>query len=356
MDCSTSRRAGKRAASCECTCSRSRARSDSLGLRLPLVSVKSPEDAVLVDLDSDGATDVVSCCEGGNRTIYVHWAPTDRRRYLDPAAWRTEAIPATAGKQMWMFALPLQIDGSGSLDLVVGAKGAGATIGWLRSPAGSARNVSAWEFRPLYQAGWIMSLVARDMDGDGDLDVLASDRKGARRGVLWLENPGPEAAVRGASWAEHRIGPGDREVMFLTVADLNGDRRPEVVCAVRGGGIAVYRRPAGETTAWDVHEIAMPAGCGTGKAVAVGDVDLDGRQDIVFTCENATGETSGVRWLAYRDSPWESVWQDHEISGPQGLKYDLVELLDLDHDGDLDALTCEERDNLGVIWYENPTR
>ena len=28
----------------------------------------------------------------------------------------------------------------------------------------------------------------------------------------------------------------------------------------------------------------------------------------------------------------------------------------LDADGDLDVLTCEERKNLGVIWYENPSR
>ena len=30
--------------------------------------------------------------------------------------------------------------------------------------------------------------------------------------------------------------------------------------------------------------------------------------------------------------------------------------VDMDGDGDLDVLTCEERDNLGVIWYENPLR
>jgi hypothetical protein len=24
--------------------------------------------------------------------------------------------------------------------------------------------------------------------------------------------------------------------------------------------------------------------------------------------------------------------------------------------GDLDVITCEERDQLGVVWYENPTR
>jgi hypothetical protein len=33
-----------------------------------------------------------------------------------------------------------------------------------------------------------------------------------------------------------------------------------------------------------------------------------------------------------------------------------MELVDLDGDGDLDVLTCEERAGLGVIWYENPAR
>ena len=35
--------------------------------------VASPEDAVFVDLDQDGAVDVVSCCEGSNRSVFVHW-------------------------------------------------------------------------------------------------------------------------------------------------------------------------------------------------------------------------------------------------------------------------------------------
>ena len=45
-----------------------------------------------------------------------------------------------------------------------------------------------------------------------------------------------------------------------------------------------------------------------------------------------------------------------EISGGAGIKFDLVELVDLDGDEDLDVLTCEESANLGVIWYENPLR
>lgn len=49
------------------------------------------------------------------------------------------------------------------------------------------------------------------------------------------------------------------------------------------------------------------------------------------------------------------------ISGPEGVKFDRIELVDLDRDGDLDILICEEhhvvgekRMGLGVIWYENP--
>ena len=40
---------------------------------------------------------------------------------------------------------------------------------------------------------------------------------------------------------------------------------------------------------------------------------------------------------------------------PDGIKHDLVELLDLDGDGDPDVLTCEETKNLGVFGY-NPAR
>ena len=55
--------------------------------------VKNVEDAVFVDLDADGALDVVSACEGETRRVYVHWAPKDRSRYLNPMAWEALAIP-----------------------------------------------------------------------------------------------------------------------------------------------------------------------------------------------------------------------------------------------------------------------
>jgi len=312
--------------------------------------VRSVEDAVFADLDADGATDVVSCCEGRTRTVFVHWAP---KNYLDPSAWRTEAFPALQRKAMWMFALPRQVDGKHGTDLVVGAKGGGAQIGWLEAPA-NPRNLADWKWHPLYAAGWIMSLIALDVDGDGDLDILASDRKGKRRGCLWLENPGAGPRQRDP-WPEHRIGAGDREVMFITTCDLDRDGLTDILAATRGHELLYYRRTTAKPPKWETHLITLPPDTGTGKAVAVADINLDGKPDIVFTCEHARGK-SGVVWLSYRRSPFERQWQAHEISGPRGTKYDLVVPIDLDADGDLDILTCEEAENLGVIWHENPTR
>lgn len=320
-------------------------------------NVKSPEDAVFVDLDADGAMDVVSCCEGRTKTVFVHWAP-GVDAYLQPAAWQTVALPCTEQKQAWMFALPMQIDGRRGTDLVVGSKGGNATIGWLESPE-DPRDLSQWKFHSLYRAGWIMSLQARDMDADGDLDVLATDRKGKKRGLLWLENPGPQdPALRAATgWGEHRIGGADREMMFLAVGSLRKPDDVDIVAAVKGRGLAWFHQQDVAAQTWSLTEIEMPAGCGSGKGVAIGDVNLDGRVDLVFTCEHAEPPRSGVRLLSRTaTSSGDGNWRDEEISGPHGIKFDRVELIDLDADGDLDVLTCEERHNLGVFWYENPTR
>ena len=248
-------------------------------------AVGSPEDAVFADLDGDGALDVVSACEGTTKTIYVHWAPTDARAYGDSAAWATRPIPVTQGAQRWMYVLPMQIDGRGGIDLLVGSKDEGAAVGWLQAPD-DPRRLDTWTYHKLYDAGWIMSLEPADLDGDGDADVLVSDRKGAGRGVLWLENPGPAAAADGGPWRAHRIGGTGREVMFLDVADLDADGRRDVAVAVKPAQILILQQPDDPTGPWPSHVVEPDtARVGRAKAVRVTDVDGDGQSDVLFSCE-----------------------------------------------------------------------
>ena len=309
--------------------------------------VPSPEDAVIVDLDGDGAPDLVSCAEGMARAVSVHWNPGEPGALLEPASWATAPIPAAVGIQMWMWCVPMQVDGEHGVDLVLGGKGEGASIGWLEAPA-DPRDLDSWRWHPIRPAGWVMSILPVDLDGDCDLDLVCSDRKGPRRGVFWLERRDEDG---GLSWAERPVGGSDAEVMFLDLADLDGDGTAEILAGSLDQGVLVFRRDPG---GWGESVIPLGPGTGTGKAVAAGDLDGDGRSELVVSTENADGKHGVIRLVRTGPGP-DAPWSMLPISGTRdGSKYDLVRLIDLDGDGDLDVLTCEERDDLGVVWYENP--
>lgn len=338
--------------------------------------VGDPEDSFFVDLDGDGHLDVVSSCEGKTQSMFVHWAPTDPSKLLDPAAWTTKPIPFESDAVRWMYAFAMQIDGKAGVDIVAASKYAlqvdgkavirdNAVLGWFQSPD-NPRDMASWRWHPLLSGEWFMTLRPSDIDKDGDLDIVATDRYGPRSGALWLENPGTDQATL-TDWKEHRIGAvGEYEALHNTIVDLDGDGLEDVLVAVKGGPIRYHRRLSQSPLEWETYTIDMPPGAGGGKAVQAGDIDLDGQLDLVVACEHATDGKIGTFWLSYESKPTDSRWAATSISGPEGFINDLIELIDLDHDGDLDVVTVEEKGpylakgykgkELGVIWYENPAR
>jgi len=325
----------------------------------PAVTVgrtSSVEDAVFADLDGDGALDVVSCCEGRTRKIFVHWSPTDREEVLAADKWEQGVLgDSEKDAQQWMFAWPMDVDGRNGPDLIAGSKGKGAQIGWFEAPR-DGRDLAGYQWHPMSPAGWIMSIWKSDMDGDGDLDVVVSDRRGGLRGCRWLENPGP-GPEQTKPWKSHLMGASDKEVLSMALADLDGGGLEDAVVAVSDMKILFLKRLDRAGLNWRTHEISAHFNAGNTRAVVVADVNRDKRQDLVFTTWNAHGK-HGVLWLEYRQTPTDRDWTPHQISGTEkGVKYDRIEMLDLDGDGDLDLLTCEEREGgrgMGVFWYENP--
>lgn len=295
--------------------------------------VCAPEDAVFADLDGDGRDDVISACEDGQPTgVYVHWAPD----------WKTEAIPAASQDLRWIYTLPLPLPGGKGFQLIAGGKLPMGEIKLLQ-PGANARDLSQWTHTTLDLVGWTMSLIAADMDGDNVTDVLVSDRRGPTSGIFFLKGP---------HFTRNQIGARGEEVMFLDYGDIDGDGLNDIAAAIRPEKIVWFRRLDGSGLKWERNEVPYPSGAGTAKAVAIGDLNGDGRADLAFTCENAGGDKQGVWWLEHLEG---GKWRPHSISGTEGIKFDRIELLDIDGDGDLDLLTTEERSPLGVVWYENPS-
>jgi hypothetical protein len=332
----------------------------------PSVSV---EDALIADIDNDGNADIVSLTEGNDKSLLIFFGP-EVGRQADASAWSRVDMSKVAGlpHMRFMFAVATDLNGDGLPEIIVGGKNR-AQLGYLIAAKGDRRDPANWQFYPLRDIGWTMSLILKDMDGDGDLDLLFSDRRKwdsttDLRGVYWLENPGTVAIADDPqmAWVQHTVGMVEEEAMFIDVDDIDGDGFLDVVVANKSTvepAIFFGRDDTGKRFVKVTPSIrGLAAVFGTGKAVTIADIDGDGKKDIVYSAERAVGAKSGLVLLSFDTSPRNPAdWYFSNIGGPDGIKFDLVSVLDVDDDGDLDIITTEEKaggGGYGVIWYENP--
>jgi hypothetical protein len=320
----------------------------------PTVNVTLPlgtpgvEDAAFVDLGGDGRTDVVSAMQGGKQ-IGLHWAAPAPQNLLDPTQWTSARLPAASIlKKQWMRVRGVQLDRANGPDILAGSLNGG--IYWFESPS-NPQDLNAWKSHLIGSARWIMSCEPVDMDGDGDVDVLFSDRSV----VAWYENVGLPGNT-GTSWARHVIGsvPSTR---WLDYADVNNDGLSDVVATNPRGNSPAYwfRRMDSAGRQWHATAITIqgrrPAS-GQTQAVSIGDLDRDGSADLVFT---TIGRGSCVYWVQFSQSAATGLATPHAVSLTGNGKYDNVKVVDIDLDGDLDIVTSEENKGVGVVWFENPS-
>jgi FG-GAP-like repeat len=335
------------------------------------------EDAVFGDVDGDGGGDVIVATEGTNPKVSVLFGPPDHSDPPTESEWTKVDVEASIGTKAMRVALA-DMNGDGIADILVGGKESSSTAAGLGyySPPADPRQATGWTYHPITPVGWVMQMMAVDVDGDDDLDVLYSDRDPidvgvpaadrSRMGVRWWENAGGP----NPTWRPHQITP-DRERFhkWFSFLDWNGDGLGDVVdCrsdTAEVNALTIWLNH-GVGTSWTAvpGPNLVDAGVGRCQHVTATHVDSDDALDVAATFSHAEG-ASGVVWWKNHGTSSAPVWERHEISGSAlGVKYDNLAWADLDRDGDLDAVTSEQHEDtdedgrvgpgLGVIWYENP--
>jgi hypothetical protein len=200
--------------------------------------------------------------------------------------------------------------------------------------------LAAASFAPaviLQVAGTGVGVELADLDGDGRLDVITTDNQ--LNNVSVFQNfcvPGSISASSFGSRVDFPVGP---QPFRLAVRDLDGDGHPDIVTANSGNSISVLQSTgqAGNitTNSFATH-FELPAGVDP-ISVAIGDLDGDGKPDIVVVDGNdstmsifrnvSTGGSLSTNSFAPR--------LDFVLASTT----EMVALADVDGDGKLDLLT-----------------
>jgi hypothetical protein len=183
------------------------------------------------------------------------------------------------------------------------------------------------------------SVVAADIDGDDDLDVLSASTWDDK--IAWYENVEGD----GTTWTEHAISLTARGAASVLAADVDGDRDLDVLSAsTYNDRIAWYENLVGDGSAWIAHVISLDAF----GAASVGAADVDGDGDVDALSASLYDDT--VAWYENRDGTG-STWTRHVVTF-DAFGATSVVAADVDGDDDLDVLSASIWDDT-VAWHEN---
>ncbi len=123
-----------------------------------------------------------------------------------------------------------------------------------------------------------------DLGGAKEADILARDKDG----VLWLYLGYPDGTLTG----RYRVGPGWGQYTAITgQGDLTGDGKTDIVARDRDGVLWLYKGTGDYKKPFAARTKIGPGWNQFNALVSTGDVDVDGRNDLVAR------DKDGALWL-----------------------------------------------------------
>ncbi|MGB5741214.1 MAG: DUF4347 domain-containing protein, partial [Sedimenticolaceae bacterium] len=266
------------------------------------------------DLDSDGDIDLVSSSWTDDR---VAWYQNDGTGSF------TEFTIAT-GVSGARHVFVADIDGDTHLD-VIASDYENDTVTWYRNNGAATPTFAANTVTNTADGAW--SSFAIDMDGDGDTDILSASIWDDK--IAWYENDGAPTP----GFTEHVITTNADGARTVVAGDLDGDGDIDVASASYiDDTIAWYQSDGAATPGFTEHVVST--GALGAMSITIGDVDADGNQDLI-TASYADGK---IAWFE-NDGAVTPTFSENVISTSAAGARDVF-VADMDGDGDLDVLSA----------------
>ncbi|TAJ67800.1 VCBS domain-containing protein [Brevundimonas sp.] len=246
----------------------------------------------------------------------------------------------------------MDIDGDGDVDVV--AANQEGIVSYTN--VGDTNGDGAADFvRSVVHSGFVgYDVAVADLDGDGRLDVVAS-QYGA---LTELRNTGDANGDGLANdFTSRSVNTGSQGYGYgVTAADMNGDGLTDIVVANYYSGPNQILLNQGDTDGdgqidYLVQDLNGPYN-DNGLGVDTGDLDGDGDLDLLFSRWSGQNE---VIYINDGDTDGDGQINFRTIELPTGGSTLESELIDIDGDGDLDVVTSENNGDARILYNDGDT-
>ena len=219
---------------------------------------------------------------------------------LDPDAWGEHELGRYRIPQN---SQPVDLDGDGDLDVVGGSRGE-ARVVWFEN-----RGSTEFDFRERRididgARGGGFNLAFEDMNSDGRIDIVLA----TTLGLAWIAQPSDKADP----WIAHPIGTFEPDsITGFALADIDGDGDLDIMAGGYSGGprdrdgdvspndalgrLGWFQNPGDPAMPWSRHDISRRKR-GMFDQFVARDLDRDGDMDFISTRGNSH-PFDGVFWL-----------------------------------------------------------
>jgi Ca2+-binding RTX toxin-like protein len=255
----------------------------------PFSTINQPRLATVADVNGDGRPDLLVVNNTGlvvhlNTTAFGTSSPS----LFGPTPSFAGAVTVFSGNVAGLATA--DVNGDGRPDLVVGNGLANTVTVLLNSTAFAATTPSFAAAQTFAVANGPGAVAPADVNGDGRPDLLVATPGSDSVSVLLNTTPAGAAA---ASFAAPQSFATGAVPLAVAAGDVNGDGRPDLVVANTNANtvsVLMNTTPAGAPAPSFAAQQTFAAGT-VPIALATADVNGDGRRDVVILSQNSSTES-----------------------------------------------------------------